>query len=60
MADDKGCRTVPTNSDAYLKILRKLVELWWGASAAIQADEVMHETPVKEQTEEEASRGRRA
>jgi hypothetical protein len=52
MAEDKGA--VPTNSDTYMKILQKLVELW---RRAIQPDEVMNEAPVKEQEEEGASRG---
>ncbi len=38
MAEDKGA--VPTNSNTYLKILQKLVELWRRAN--------MNETPVKE------------
>ena len=47
---------MPTSSNAYLEILRKLVEFWRGASAVIQADEVTNKTPVKEQAEEGASR----
>ena len=47
---------MPTSSNAYLEILRKLVEFWRGASAVIPADEVMNKTPVKEQAEDEASR----
>jgi hypothetical protein len=56
MAEDKSC-AMPTNSNAYLKILRKLVELWRGASAPIQADEVMCKAPVKERAEEGTSKG---
>jgi hypothetical protein len=51
MAEDKGA--VPTNSNTYLKILQKLVEIW---RRAIQADEVMNKTPVKEQAEEGPSK----
>jgi hypothetical protein len=47
MAEDKGA--APTNSDTYLKILQKLVELWRRAN--------MNETPGKEEQEEGASRG---
>ena len=46
MAEDKGA--VPTNSNTYLKILQKLVELWRRAN--------MNETPVKEQAEEGPSK----
>jgi hypothetical protein len=47
MAEDKGA--VPTNSNTYLKILQKLVELWRRAN--------MNEPPAKQQLEEGASRG---
>jgi hypothetical protein len=47
---------VPTNFNAYLKTLRKLIELWRGANAPIQADEVMTETPMKERAEEGTSK----
>jgi hypothetical protein len=47
MAEDKGA--MPTNSNTYLKILQKLVELWRRA-------EVMNKTPVKEQAEEGPSK----
>jgi hypothetical protein len=57
IAEDRGCHAVPTNSNAYMTILRKLVDLWRRASGAPQAGEVMNETPVKEQAEEGASRG---
>jgi hypothetical protein len=50
---------VPTNSNAYMTILRKLVELCWGSSGALQAGKDMNETHVKEQAEEGASKGRR-
>jgi hypothetical protein len=50
---------VPTNSNAYMRILRKLVELWRGASGAPQAGKIMNETHVKEQVEQVASRGKR-
>jgi hypothetical protein len=56
MAEDKG-RVMPTNSKAYLKILRKLVELWRGASAGIPADGVMNKSPVKKRSEQGTSRG---
>ena len=48
MAEDKGA--VPTNSNTYLKILQKLVELWRRAIPA------MNKTPVKEQAEEGPSK----
>jgi hypothetical protein len=50
MAEDKGA--MPTNSNTYLKILQKLVELWRRA-------EVMNKTPVKEQAEEGPSKDKR-
>jgi len=59
VADDRDRHAVPTNSNAYMTILRKLVELWRGASDAPQAGKVMNETHVKERGEEGASRSSR-
>jgi hypothetical protein len=53
----KGYRAVPTDSNAYLKILRKLVKLWRGTSTGTQAGEVADETPAKEQAQRGTSRG---
>jgi hypothetical protein len=48
---------VPTNSNAYMAILRKLVDLWRRASGAPQAGEVMNKTPAKKQAEQGTSVG---
>jgi hypothetical protein len=55
MAERRRLSRVPTNSNAYLKILRKLVEFWRGATDVMPADEVMNKTPVKEQAKDGAS-----
>jgi hypothetical protein len=43
---------VPTDPNAYLKILRKLVEFWRGTSTATQTGKVADKTPAKEQAQQ--------
>jgi hypothetical protein len=48
---------VPTLSNAYLKILRTLLKLRWGASTTTLASDVASKTPAKEQAQQGTSGG---